>query len=149
MSRRLRLWSGLVLFGFVTTHFANHALGIISVEAAETGRLAFLAFWRSPIGTVLLYPAFFVHVALVLRVLYQRRHLRLPLWEIVRLVLGLAMPVLLIPHIFGTRVLSDVFGVDDTYAYVVAGMWLLHPGSAAIQSLLLLIAWTHGLVLSQ
>jgi len=144
MERRLRLWSGLVLFAYVTTHLLNHALGIISLEVLESDRLWFLAFWRNPIGTALLYPSLVIHVALVLKAVYQRRHLRIPRWEIVRLALGLAMPFLLLPHIFGTRVLHDAFGAEDTYAYVVTGMWVLHPSSAAIQSVLLVIAWTHG-----
>ena len=144
LARRLRLWSGLVLFSYVTTHLLNHALGMISLQAAEAGRLWFLAFWRHPIGTALLYPSLVCHITLVLWALFQRRHLRLPRWEIVRLLLGLAMPALLLPHIFGTRVLHDFFGVDDTYSYVVTGMWVQHPSSAALQSVLLLIAWTHG-----
>lgn len=144
MERRLRLWSGLVLFAYVTTHLLNHALGIISLEVLEAGRLWFLAVWRNPIGTALLYPSLVIHVALVLWAVYQRRHLRIPRWEIVRLGLGLAMPFLLLPHIFGTRVLHDAFGAEDTYAYVVTGMWVLHPSSSVLQSVLLVIAWTHG-----
>ncbi len=35
MVRRLRLWSGLILFTYLTTHFANHALGLISLRAME------------------------------------------------------------------------------------------------------------------
>jgi len=29
--RRVRLWTGLVLFAYVTTHLANHALGLVSL----------------------------------------------------------------------------------------------------------------------
>lgn len=144
MTRRLRLWSGLVLFVFVGTHLLNHALGIISIDAAEAGRLVFLAVWRNPVGTLLLYGALLTHIVLVLMALYNARHLRLPRWEMVRLGLGLAMPFMLIPHIFGTRVLSAMNGFEDTYAYVVVGMWVQHPSSAAVQALLLVIAWTHG-----
>ena len=47
MTRRIRLFTGLVLFTFVTTHLLNHALGVVSLHAAEEGRLWFTAFWRS------------------------------------------------------------------------------------------------------
>src|SRR5215212_1811695 len=114
MARRLRLWSGLVLFVFVSTHLLNHTLGIISLDAAEAGRLVFLAVWRNPIGTVVLYGALISHVVLVLTALYQARHLRLPRWEVVRLALGLVMPLMLIPHILGTRILADVTDFRDT-----------------------------------
>ncbi|MFN8633401.1 MAG: adenylate/guanylate cyclase domain-containing protein [Chloroflexota bacterium] len=144
MTRRLRLWSGLALFVFVGTHLLNHALGVFSLDAAEKGRLVFLAVWRNPLGSVVLYGALLTHVVLVLYALYNARHLRLPRWELVRLGLGLAMPFMLVPHIFGTHILSLVSGAEDTYAYVVVGMWVDHPSSAAIQALLLVIAWTHG-----
>lgn len=144
MEQRLRLWSGLVLFTYVATHFLNHSLGLISTEAVEAGRTVFLAFWRSPVGTALLYPALLTHVVLVLAALYRRRHLRLPRWEWVRLCLGLLMPMFLIPHIFGTRVLHDTYGVNDSYAYVVSEMWVQHPESVILQSLLLVLAWVHG-----
>jgi adenylate cyclase len=144
MARRLRLWSGLTIFVFVCTHLLNHALGIISLGAAETGRLLFIAVWGNPLGTVVLFGALLTHVILVLYALFQARHFRLPSWEIARLALGLVMPFLLIPHIFGTRVLSTVYGFNDTYAYVVSGMWVQHPSSALIQAALVIVAWVHG-----
>jgi adenylate cyclase len=145
MTRKLRLWSGLVLFVFVTMHLFNHALGIFSLEAAEAGRLVSVAIWRNLAGTVLLYSALLTHIVLVLLALYRARHLRLPRWELLRLGLGLAMPFMLLPHIFGTRVLREIAPeFRDTYAYVVFGMWVEHPESAAVQALLLVIAWTHG-----
>jgi len=35
--RRVWLWSGLVLFTYVATHLANHALGLISLEEWKPG----------------------------------------------------------------------------------------------------------------
>ena len=35
MIRRLRLFSGLVMLAYVTMHFLNHAVGLISLEAME------------------------------------------------------------------------------------------------------------------
>jgi len=55
--RDLRLGSGLVLFGYVTAHFVNHTLGLVSVNAAEAGLRIAVAFWHSLPGTVLLYSA--------------------------------------------------------------------------------------------
>jgi adenylate cyclase len=54
------------------------------------------------------------------------------------------MPFLMIPHIFGTHVLSLVADGQISYAYVVVGMWVEHPSSAVTQAILLIIAWTHG-----
>ena len=36
--RQIRLATGLVLYVYVTLHFANHALGNVSVGAMEGGR---------------------------------------------------------------------------------------------------------------
>ena len=38
LARRLRLVSGLVLLAYLATHFANHALGLISLDRMEDGR---------------------------------------------------------------------------------------------------------------
>ncbi len=54
MARRVRLITGLVLLAYVTSHLINHALGLISLEAMEAGRIWFLRAWRSPPGTVLI-----------------------------------------------------------------------------------------------
>ena len=39
--QRLRLWTGLVLVLFLTTHLLNHSLGNISLEAMEFFVLGF------------------------------------------------------------------------------------------------------------
>ena len=62
--RQLRLWAGLTLCAFVLTHLCNHALGLVSLEAMERGRVWFLATWRSVPGSVLLSTAFTVHLLL-------------------------------------------------------------------------------------
>ena len=144
MIRRLRLWSGLVLFAYVATHLANHALGLISLEELERGRAWFLALWRNPVGTVALYGAMATHLSLVLWGLYQRRALRMPGWEAGQIVLGLVIPVLLIEHIIGTRLLHELYGVEDSYVYVVLILWEFVPEKGALQSVLLIIAWLHG-----
>jgi adenylate cyclase len=144
--RRLRLVTGLILFAYLTTHFSNHALGLISLAAMETGRTWFLALWRNPVGTLALYGALLTHFALALVALYRRRHLRMPAGEAVQLVLGLAIPPLLVSHITGTRVAHAWFDVTDSYTRVVLNLWQLRPDLGARQALVLLVAWTHGCI---
>src|SRR5262249_45744842 len=71
--RRLRLASGLVLFAYLTTHYLNHALGLVSRQALDQGSEIFVFVWRNPVGNVLLYGALTVHMLLALWALYQRR----------------------------------------------------------------------------
>ena len=73
LTTRLRLASGLVLMAFACSHLLNHALGIHSLAAMEAGRAAFVAVWRSPPGTLLLYAALATHVALAVQKLWRRR----------------------------------------------------------------------------
>jgi adenylate cyclase len=144
MTQRLRLFTGLVLFTYVITHLLNHALGVISLDAAAAGRVWFTGFWRFPLFTALLYASLITHIVLALWALYRRRHLRLPRWEIVRLVLGLCIPLLLFQHIFGTRIPHEVFGIDDTYDRQMLIYGVLNPVYGLQQLTLLTIAWTHG-----
>jgi adenylate cyclase len=144
--RGVRLASGLVLFTYVTTHLANHALGLVSLEAMETGRVYFLAMWRNPVGALILYSAWTAHVALALWALYQRRTLRMPLWETTQLALGLAIPPLLVSHIVGTRVAWQVYGVEDAYSRVALSLWALAPELGRRQVLIVALAWVHAMI---
>jgi adenylate cyclase len=144
--RRLRLATGLILFAYLVTHLANHALGLISLDAMEAGRHWFLAFWRNPVATAALYGALLTHAALALVSLYRRRHFRMAPWEAAQLLLGLAIPPLLASHIVGTRVAHVWFDAIDSYARVLLGFWHLRPEQGVRQTLVLLLAWTHGCV---
>ena len=87
-TRRLRLVSGFVLFAYVSTHFINHALGLISLEAMNAGRWWFLGIWRNPAGTMVLYGSLVTHAVLGLQALWGRQHLRMPPAETIQLGLG-------------------------------------------------------------
>src|ERR1700759_1434748 len=71
--RQVRLACALVLFCYLLSHFLNHALGIVSLQALADGVAYHTAFWRFlPIATVL-YTAAIVHGGLGVWALYQRR----------------------------------------------------------------------------
>ena len=142
----MRLAAGVVLFTWVTTHLLNHTLGLISLEALEAGRVWLLAAWRNPVGTVLLYGAFVTHPILALYAVYERRTLRLPFAEILRLTLGMSIPFLVATHVIGTRLAYEWFGSDDSYTRMVLIYWQARPDVGVKQSVLLLIAWTHGVI---
>jgi adenylate cyclase len=143
LTTRLRLASGLVLMAFAASHLVNHTLGIYSLQAMEAGQELFEAVWRSWPGTVLLYGALLVHVALVVHKLYRRRSLKMPAWEILQVVLGLLIPFWLVVHIVGTRGVHEFFGADDSYAFVLNVLW---PAGASRQSMLVILVWLHGCI---
>jgi adenylate cyclase len=140
--RWLRLATGLVLACYIVPHFLNHALGVVSAAAMDSLRGVLAAWWRSTPGTALLYGALLTHFALALVSLYRRTTLRMPAWEAIQLVLGLAVPPLLIGHIVATRLTWLLVNQHITYERIVGVMWVDFP-AAARQSLLLVIVWVH------
>jgi adenylate cyclase len=146
IAAQLRLATGLVLFAFLFTHFANHALGIVSLEAMEHGRRPFLGLWRNPFGTAVLYGSLAIHLGLSLWSLYRRRSLRMPAWEAAQLIVGLLIPPLLVIHIIGTRLAHAIYGTDDTYTYELLVIWVFQPASGLQQTAVLVVAWLHGCI---
>jgi adenylate cyclase len=141
--RAARLASGIVLMLFVTSHLLNHAVGIFGIEAMGVVQHWRIDVWRSWPGTVLLYGAATVHVILSLRRILQRSTWRMPLIEMMQIVLGLMIPLLLVDHVIATRVMSSRIDFDDSYGNLLRIMW---PGLAISQSILLLVVWTHGVI---
>jgi adenylate cyclase len=144
--RQIRLWTGLVLFTYLTTHFLNHALGLVSLEAMAAGQDWFVLVWRSLPGTIALYGSFGIHNLLALWALYRRRTLRMPAWEASQLTLGLLVPPLLVWHVVGTRLAHEVAGTQTTYTFVVLALWQLNPIAGLRQVVVLAVAWIHGCI---
>jgi adenylate cyclase len=140
--RRLRLISGLVMFAYIAMHLINHALGIISLAAAESGLRLEMAFWRIPVMTALLYGAVAIHFLLALWTLCSRRDWGLPWVEVLRLASGFGFPLLLINHAVTTRLGDALFGIRPSYALIIAT--LLAAGRQGIQLALLAPGWLHG-----
>jgi len=143
---RLRLYSGLVLLLYVVGHLLNHALGLVSLEAMEAATAITIEPWRTAPGTVLLAGAALVHVATSLWSLYARRSLRLPAWQLAQTALGLLIPVLLVGHVLGTRMLVEVFDVDQSYALELFFLWSAYPAFGITQTITLLVVWVHACI---
>jgi adenylate cyclase len=142
--RQIRLATGFVLYVYVTLHFANHALGNISVGAMESGLAIQKLIWQSVAGATILYASLLTHMSLGFWALYQRRRFRWTRLEATQLVLGLSIPFLLTNHVIGTRVALSQFGLEKGYAQELANFWVFSPLLGALQAILLLIVWIHG-----
>ena len=141
-ARRLRLATGIVLFVYVGTQLINHAVGIVSLSAAENVLSIAKSVWYSLPGTIVLYGAAAGHLLLALRTVYLRPHWRLPLVEYVRLGAGFSLPPLLIGHAVTTRLAFAMQGANPRYASVVQS--LLSSGTEGWQLALLAPGWVHG-----
>ncbi|MGO7398479.1 adenylate/guanylate cyclase domain-containing protein [Rhizobium ruizarguesonis] len=144
--RRARLGSGLVIFIFVLLHLSNHAIGLISVTAADKAAHLFLAIWRNPLGTVIFYSSVLTHIALVLRAIYMRRSLVMPKGEMAQIVLGLLIPLLLMDHVIGTRIAHEFYGYIDDYETVVSTLWIRNPANGVRQVFGVVAVWIHGCI---
>ena len=129
-----RLSTGLILFFYVLTHDLNHALGLISLNAMETGRVPFLAFWHFLPIRIVFYLSILLHMLIALYALYQRRSLRMPGSDACQLALGLILPPLLVLHVVGTAVANSLFDLHATYRYVVWSLWIALPAYGVIQA---------------
>ena len=145
-TRKIRLISGLILFTFVTTHFLNHSLGNISLDAMEAGRKVFMAVWRNWPATIVLYGAVTLHILMALWALWQRRSLRMSVAEGFQVVLALCIPFLLPAHILATRGAHELFGINDSYLYEIIGVWVWLPQNGWILAAALLVVWSHGCI---
>ncbi|MBB3742147.1 adenylate/guanylate cyclase domain-containing protein [Rhizobium anhuiense] len=144
--RRARLGSGLVIFIFVLLHLSNHAIGLISVSAADKAAHLFLMIWRNPLGTTIFYSAVLIHIALVLRAIYVRRSLVMPKGEMAQIVLGLMIPLLLLDHVIGTRIAHEFYGYIDDYEAVVSMLWIRNPANGLRQGFAVVAVWIHGCI---
>ena len=146
MVRRLRLYSGLVLFWYVLAHLLNLALGLISFDALEAGRAVFVAFWRSLPMTILLYGALLVHIVLAFVAVFARERLVMPPAEALRYILGFLIVPLAALHVLGTRFAFEVYGLLDSYTYIITVQVAFDIWVAIQQVAMVLVVWLHGCI---
>ena len=144
--RQVRLASGVVLFAYLVSHFINHALGNISLEALSAGVYWHLLFWQFLPVTILFYTACVVHTALGIWALYERRQFRWKAIEPLQLVLGLSVPMLIIGHVIGIRLGQTLFGHERLYPQVLFLYWIWAPYRVWMMLAVMTIAWVHGCI---
>ena len=147
MRNRVRLVSGVVLLAFVVMHLADLTLGLSSIEAMDRARVWLLASWQFWPCQLLLLAAAVCHAVLGLQALSSRRTLRLTRTDWVQLLLGLAIPPLIIAHVVALQVTSDLDRTFDAdYGFVVAVYWRYAPAYALQQLAAVLAVYVHGAV---
>jgi adenylate cyclase len=144
--RQVRLVCGLVLFAYLVSHFLNHALGNISMEALATGVYYHTAFWRFLPVAIAFYTAALLHAGLGIWALYERRQFRWKAIEPLQLVLGLSIPALIITHIAGVRLGHALYGQEKLYPQVFFAYWIVWPYKMWLMFAVLIVAWVHGCI---
>jgi adenylate cyclase len=144
--RQIRIGCGLVLFAYLVSHFLNHALGNISMEALAAGVHYHILFWQFPPIGMVFYAAALVHSGLGIWALYARRQFRWKAIEPLQLVLGLSIPALIIAHIVGVRLGAALYGQEKLYPQVFYAYWIVWPYKMWLMYAVLLVAWVHGCI---
>lgn len=142
--RQVRLACGLILFTYLISHFLNHALGNISLEAMAWGIHYHLLFWQFLPVAIIFYAAVLIHGGLGIWALYERRQFRWKAIEPLQLVLGLSVPALICAHVIGVRLGHTLFGLERLYPQVLYGYWVVFPLRIWLTLSALIISWVHG-----
>jgi adenylate cyclase len=145
-ARQVRLVCGVILFGYVVSHFLNHALGNVSVDAMEVGVYYHTTFWQFLPVTIVFYGAALIHMGLGVYALYQRRQFRWKTIEPLQLVLGLSIPALVMAHVIGVRLGHTLYGHEKLYPQELYLFFVATPGRLWQMTILLVIAWVHGCI---
>ncbi|MFB6450791.1 adenylate/guanylate cyclase domain-containing protein [Bradyrhizobium tunisiense] len=144
--RQVRLICGVILFAYVVSHFLNHALGNISVEAMEAGVYYHTLFWQFLPVSIVFYSAALTHMGLGIYALYQRRQFRWRTIEPLQLLLGLSIPALVMGHVIGVRLGYTLYDHQKLYPQELYLFFVAAPGRLWQMTILLLIAWVHGCI---
>jgi adenylate cyclase len=144
--RQIRLGCGLVLFAYLVSHFVNHALGNISMDALAEGVYYHTLFWQFLPVAIVFYTAVLVHAGLGIWALYERRQFRWKAIEPLQLVLGLSIPALIITHVAGVRLGETLFGHEKLYPQVFFAYWIVWPLKKWLMFAVIAMAWTHGCI---
>ncbi|UPK36831.1 adenylate/guanylate cyclase domain-containing protein [Bradyrhizobium sp. 186] len=145
-ARQVRLVCGVILFAYVVSHFLNHALGNISVDAMEAGVYYHTTFWQFLPVAIMFYTAALTHMGLGVYALYQRRQFRWKTVEPLQLVLGLSIPALVMAHVIGVRLGQTLYGHEKLYPQELYLFFVASPGRLWQMTILLVIAWVHGCI---
>jgi adenylate cyclase len=135
------------MFAYVTTHFVNHSLGLVSVQVMDRELHRIYQYWASPLGGFILYGAFAMHYGLALWALWLRRSLKMPAAEATQLVLGFSIPFFLTDHVLQTRVADTFYGADYGYFSTLLYLYFVaSPLRGGLQLTVLVIAWIHAII---
>ena len=143
-ARQIRLVCGLVLFAYLISHFLNHALGNISMEALAWGVHYHVLFWQFLPVAIVFYTAVLVHSGLGIWALYERRQFRWKAMEPLQLVLGLSIPALVAAHVIGVKLGQMLYGQTKLYPQLFYAYWVVRSYRIWLMLAVLVIAWIHG-----
>ncbi|MFZ9889673.1 MAG: adenylate/guanylate cyclase domain-containing protein, partial [Myxococcota bacterium] len=142
----VRLASGLFLALYVFFHLMTHTAGIFSLEALGVAHQYLMPLWTTAVGTYALAIAASLHAGTVLWRLYQRGSLKMPARELSQLLLGLAIPMLLVGHVVSAVALREAYGMRIDYRADLLLVFVLEPALIGVRTAVVLVVWIHACI---
>jgi len=143
-NEKIRLWSGLIVLFYLATHLLNHASGVFGIDFMEKSREFFLLFWRNPVLNYLVVVSLLVHLFFTLfKVLYKKSLKGMRTYEWFQFISGLIIPITLIPHVVSTKVLHELYQINDSYTLILINV--TRPDLIYFL-FVILFCWGHGLI---
>ena len=146
MVRQLRMYSGILIFFYVTIHLLNHSLGLISIKLMDQVSDYVSNIIRTYIVSAILYLSFFIHLVSGLISLFKRRSFKMSLKDWAQLILGLTLPWILIVHLIANGYATRFENLESSYAVLVLATWVFDTKYIFLYNLLLVATWIHGII---
>ena len=142
--RHARMYSGLVIFLYVTVHLINHSTGLISLELMEVLRSKVSAVNRTIVVSFILYSALLIHALLGFHHLLTRRSFKMTLKDWIQLVTSFILPLALLPHMLASSYAPRFKDAQANYKLVLEGT--LEDGGIYFMGLFVIFVWVHGII---
>ena len=149
--RKIRIFSGVILFAYVLMHLSNHSLNIFSIDLADNIRERYFAvIWQHPIGLVLLYLSLFAHLILGFSSVLTRKSFKMSVKDWVQIIFPILALLFLAQHIAASFIITKIFGGSETYSLLFAAIGSGEKSvmimDAVFYSLMIVFIWTHGVI---
>lgn len=144
--RQLRMYSGLIIFLYVTIHLLNHSLGLVSIKLMDQVSDYVSNFVRINAVSAILYLSFLIHLVFGLSSLFKRRSFNMSSKDWAQLILGLTLPWILIVHLIANGYATRFENLESSYALLVLATWVFDTKYIFLYNLLLVATWVHGII---
>ena len=146
--KRIRLYSGAILFFYALSHLMNHSINVFSLEAADyVKENYFRLVWKSQVGTILLYGSFLTHVPLGIMSIITKKSFKISLREWLQIVFIILAMFVLVQHVASMYIFTRSFDSELPYSSLFSAI-LLVPEELAVCmvlfSLVTMFIWVHG-----
>ena len=149
--RKIRMFSGAVLFLYVIMHLLNHSVNVFSINLADAVRSNYFnPIWQNPVALVLLYGSLIVHMILGFSSIMTRKSFKMKAKDWIQIIFPVLALLFLLQHIAASFIITKIFGGEETYSLLFSVMNSESPSDliagAVLFSLMTIFIWVHGVI---